>query len=199
MSLFEVRNFRSFQDVTVPFDDYTCLVGPNGAGKSTILTALNVFFRESQHSVKDFNQLEPEDFHCKNTQHPVEITVTFGELSNEAIIDLSDYVRHNTLVVRAIAEYDENSGKAPVSQYGERFVMRAFSPFFEAEKNKASVNDLKEIYAVLQGSYVDLPNWRNKQATIDALREFEAARPEDCELIPSEDNFYGFSKRSQPP
>ena len=26
------------------------------------------------------------------------------------------------------------------------------------------------------------------------LREFEAARPDECELIPSEDQFYGFSR-----
>ena len=27
-----------------------------------------------------------------------------------------------------------------------------------------------------------------------ALREYEAARSDECELIPSEDQFYGFSK-----
>ena len=29
---------------------------------------------------------------------------------------------------------------------------------------------------------------------VTALRDFEAARPEECELIPSEDQFYGFSR-----
>ena len=33
-----------------------------------------------------------------------------------------------------------------------------------------------------------------KDAMVTALRDFEAARPEECELIPSEDQFYGFSR-----
>ncbi len=41
MKLREVRiqNFRSFDDETIRFDDYTCFVGPNGGGKSNVLTA----------------------------------------------------------------------------------------------------------------------------------------------------------------
>ena len=42
-----IENLRSFKDVTVQLNDYTCLVDPNGAGKSTVLYALNIFFRES--------------------------------------------------------------------------------------------------------------------------------------------------------
>ena len=57
-----IENFRSFEDATVPFNKYACLVGPNGAGKSTVLTALNVFFRESENLPTDLGQLEQEDF-----------------------------------------------------------------------------------------------------------------------------------------
>ena len=63
-----IENFRSFGDATVPFNNYACLVGPNGAGKSTVLTALNVFFRESENLPTDLSQLVQEDFplqeHC---------------------------------------------------------------------------------------------------------------------------------------
>jgi predicted ATP-dependent endonuclease of OLD family len=76
-----IKNLRSFADVTVPFNDYTCLVGPNGSGKSTILCALNVFFRETENSGTDLSQLDREDFHQKNTTEPIEITVTFTDLS----------------------------------------------------------------------------------------------------------------------
>ena len=38
-----IENFRSFEDQTIPFDNYTCFVGPNGSGKSTVLIALNIF------------------------------------------------------------------------------------------------------------------------------------------------------------
>ena len=48
-----IKNLRSFSDVTIPFNDYTCLVGPNGAGKSTVLCALNLFFRETENVSTD--------------------------------------------------------------------------------------------------------------------------------------------------
>lgn len=41
-----IENFRCFEDETIEFNDYSCLVGPNGAGKSTVFNALNVFFRK---------------------------------------------------------------------------------------------------------------------------------------------------------
>ena len=128
-----IDNFRSFEDATVPFNNYACLVGPNGAGKSTVLTALNVFFRESENLPTDLSQLEQEDFHCKNTAAPVRITVTFADLSNEAQDDFSDYVRQGQLVVTADATFDEATGKAQVKQYGQRLGMKALSVFFEVE------------------------------------------------------------------
>jgi len=75
-----IKNFRSFADVTIPFNDYTCLVGPNGVGKSTVLYALNVFFRETANSSTDLTQLSAEDFHQKDTADPIEITITFTDL-----------------------------------------------------------------------------------------------------------------------
>lgn len=88
-----IENFISFKDAEIPLDDYTCLVGPNGSGKSTILTALNVFFRQSENTATDLIRLDREDFHCKNTSAPVTITVTFSDLSKEAQEDFSDYAR----------------------------------------------------------------------------------------------------------
>ena len=50
-----IENFRSFEDAAVPFNKYACLVGPNGAGKSTVLTALHVFFRETENLPTDLS------------------------------------------------------------------------------------------------------------------------------------------------
>jgi predicted ATP-dependent endonuclease of OLD family len=50
-----IKNLRSFADVTVPFNDFTCLVGPNGSGKSTILCALSVFFRGTENASTDLS------------------------------------------------------------------------------------------------------------------------------------------------
>ena len=189
-----IENFRSFKDATVPFNKYACLVGPNGAGKSTILTALNVFFRQSGDSPTNLSQLVQEDFHCKNTATSIRITVKFSDLSKEAQDDFSDYVRQGRLVVTAAATFDETNGKAEVKQYGQRLGMKGLRPFFEALDGGKKVAELKEIYKQLRETYVDLPTAGPKNAMVKALHDFEAERPDECELIPSEDNFYGFSR-----
>ncbi len=191
-----IENFRSFADVTVPFNDFGCLVGPNGAGKSNVLLALNVFFRESENLPTDLSQLDQEDFHCKNTDEPIKITVTFSNLSDDAKKDFADYARQEQLVVSAIATFDAATGKALVRQCGQRLGMRVFAPFFEAVDAGKKVAELKDIYADLRKAYTALPAPGTKDAMVDALHGYEAARPEDCELLSSEDHFYGFSKGS---
>ncbi len=92
-----IQNFRSFDDETIRFDDYTCFVGPNGGGKSNVLTALNVFFRNTSSSATDVINLTKEDFHFKDVSKPVRITVTFGDLSDEAAEKLKAYYRQEKL------------------------------------------------------------------------------------------------------
>ena len=189
-----IENFRSFEDATVPFNNYACLVGPNGAGKSTVLTALNVFFRETENLPTDLSQLELEDFHCKNIAIPIKITVTFTDLSEEARDDFSNYVRQGQLVVTAVATFEEATGKAQVKQYGQRLGMTVLRPFFEALDEGKRVSELKEIYSELRRTHSDLPAPGTKDAMKTALQDFESGRPDECVLIPSEDQFYGFSR-----
>ena len=194
ISSVHIENFRSFEDATITFNDYTCLIGPNGAGKSTILTALNVFFRESENLPTDLNRLASEDFHCKKTESPIKITVTFADLSQEAKEDFAEYVRHGQLVVSAVAVFDKANGNAGVKQYGQRLGMLAFAPFFEALGDDKKVSELKKIYSNIQSTFDDLPNPGTKDTMVQSLRNYEAEHQDDCELIPSEDQFYGFSR-----
>jgi len=142
-----IRKFRSIEGQTVEFDDYTCFVGANGSGKSNVLHALNVFFGESDIPGLDTRSLGEEDFHGKNTREPVEITITFSDLSPEAKKELAHYVRHDQLVVSVEARFDAATGKAEVRQYGRRMVIKDFAPFFEAEKGGKKVAELKDIYS----------------------------------------------------
>ena len=39
-----IKNFRTLENVTIPFDFVTTFIGPNGAGKSKVYRALDWFF-----------------------------------------------------------------------------------------------------------------------------------------------------------
>lgn len=191
-----IQNFRGFQDETVQFDNHTCLVGPNGAGKSSVLCALNVFFQETSNAT-DVAILSSEDFHNGNTKHPIEITVTFCNLSETAKKILSHYVRQEKLVVTAVATFDELSERAPVEQKGERMIYKKFSAWFEAEKNKTLVDPLREIFFDVVGGVSDFPDIGkrpSKPAMQKALRDYEESHPELCTQERSNDSFYGSTR-----
>lgn len=189
-----IENFRTFKDETITFDDYTCFVGPNGAGKSTVMNALNVFFRQYKDSKTDLSKLSIDDFHHKNTQSPISITVTFKDLSNNAKESLADYVRQDRLIVTARAEFDEGTERAEVKQYGNRLGMEDFRVWFEAEKEKKSASELKEIFSKLRSKWSGISAATSKSDMSTALNNFESLNPDQCTLIPSEDQFYGVSK-----
>lgn len=189
-----IQNLRAYKDETIEFEPYTCLVGANGAGKSTILCALNIFFRESENSTTNLSNLDKEDFHKGNTEEPIEITVTFGGLSDAAKADLDEYHRQEVLVVTAKAQFNSATGVAAVKQYGNRLGMADFAPYFRLLGDGAKVSELQATYASLKAIYPDLPALKVKDAMTEALRAYEAERPEACELIPSEDQFYGVTQ-----
>lgn len=189
-----IRNFRSIKEQTVELDDYTCFVGANGSGKSNVLHALNVFFGGTDIPGLDTRSLGEEDFHNKNTGEPVEISITFSDLSPEAKQELAHYVRHDQLLVSVEARFDTATGKAEVKQYGRRMVIKDFAPFFEAEKAGKKVAELKEIYSKAREKYQDLPTATTKEAMTQALRSYEENHPELCEELPSGDEFYGVAK-----
>jgi predicted ATP-dependent endonuclease of OLD family len=169
-------------------------VGPNGSGKSTILIALNIFFRNTGSSVTDLLNLSEEDFHLKNTTHAVKITLTFDRLSDDAKAALKAYVRHDQLVVSAVAVFDPVNQRAPVRQVGSRLVMGRFSDYFRAQENKAKAAELKKIYESIRKDFQDLPAPGSMDAMRAALRDFEELHPEQCELVEGETQFYGWTK-----
>ena len=158
------------------------------------MNALNVFFRQYKDSKTDLSKLSIDDFHHKNVKEPISITVSFKDLSDQAKQDLSDYVRQERLVVTAKAEFDEGTERAEVKQFGNRLGMTEFKVWFEAEKAKQSATELKKIFENLQSKWPDIKKASSKADMANALNEFESTHPDQCTLIPSEDQFYGVSK-----
>jgi putative ATP-dependent endonuclease of the OLD family len=194
LAALEIQNFRCIDRVRVEFPRYTCLVGPNGAGKSTILAALNVLFRSYEAGGLPSGMLGEEDFHHRNVDEPIIVTATFDSLSADAVATFASYVRHDRLTIRARAYWNSERGHAEVKQYGARLAMADFAPYFKASGDGAKVADLKDIYEWCRTKYSELPTASTKAAMESALREFEEGHSQLCELLDSEDQFYGWSK-----
>ncbi len=186
-----IENFRGFKDETIHLGSYSCLVGPNGAGKSTVLAALNVFFLEQASSPTPTGSLIDEDYFLKKVAEPVRITVVFSDLNQSARDELSDYVRQDTLVVTAEAVFDVGSATGQVRHCGHRLGMDPFRRFFEARKSSAKADELKTIFGELRDEFPDLPNASSTEARAKALQDYESEHSDQCELIESEDTFYG--------
>lgn len=193
----KIENFRCFKEEEIFFDKYNCFVGANGAGKSTILCALNIFFRHSKDTKIDVNNISMDDFHHKNIEDDIRITVTFTDLSDKAKEELSDYVRHDKLIITTEAKFNKETGEVEVKQYGNRLGFNDFRKYFEKFKENASADELKDIYGKLKEKYNDLPNVKTKVRMKDALQEYESQREDKCIVIKSEDHFYGFTRVSK--
>lgn len=194
----QIENFRSFENETINFDNYTCFVGPNGAGKSTVLTALNIFFRNNAGTSTNIHNLNNEDFHHRNTNKPIKITLTFDKLSNNAQKDFKHYYRQGKLTVIAKAVWNSNSESAPVEQYGVRSVMDEFKEYFEAVEKKENADRLKNIYKKIQAEHpnFNLPNANTKPSMEESLHSFEEAHEELCKPSEATTQFYGWTKGS---
>jgi len=162
--------------------------------------ALNVFFRNNDSTVTNVLNLTKEDFHHENVQEPVRITLTFEELPDEKNVSekarnlLELYARHGKLVLFAEAKWDEGTQTAPVKQYGSRLVMEDFVPYFEAEKKKALVRDLRPIYAEIRKRFPELPAETRGPQMREALRNHEESLPKERKKLEDEPNeLYGFT------
>lgn len=193
----KVTNLRCIKESVADLDCYTCFVGPNGAGKSTVLCALNIFFRNVESAPTDLASLVAQDFHLQDVGKPVEITITFCDLSTDAKQDFKEYVRQDQLVISAIAHFDPASGRAEVKQYGQRLGMELLKPFFKALGDQAPVKELQAIFTELEKIDPEIAALKlktTKDSMTAGLRDYEASKPTSCVLIPSEDQFYGISK-----
>jgi putative ATP-dependent endonuclease of OLD family len=72
----EIKNYRSLNDLTVYPGDILALVGRNNSGKSNIIKALELFFEGSVRLTSD------ECFYNHKTEDPIEISITFEQLSD---------------------------------------------------------------------------------------------------------------------
>lgn len=74
----EVSNFRSLTEFKwFPSSGINCMIGPGDSGKSTVLDAIDLCLGARRNL-----QINDADFHCLDTETPITISITIGELDD---------------------------------------------------------------------------------------------------------------------
>lgn len=180
-----IKNFRSLRDVEVEFGAHTALIGGNGAGKSSILKAIEMFYSTSKTCSAD-------DFFGRDQSQPIEIELTFHQLSDQEVTAFEDRVRDGKLVVTRIFDQSSSSGRyhGVVPQVADFLTIRAHAT---ATPKRAAYNELREN----NPAYAGLPNAGSQAAVDQALLEWEANHPEQLVLLPDDGQFFGFQNNSR--
>jgi len=89
----QISNYRSLRNTSFYPEDILALVGRNNSGKSNVLGALELFFEGSIRLVSD------ECFYNHNTQEPIEIYITFENLSDWESEQFRPWMAGDKLVV----------------------------------------------------------------------------------------------------
>ena len=90
-----IKNFRTLEDVTIPFDSVTTFIGPNGTGKSTVLRALDWFFNGKPGSLTE------KDCSFGEIDEDIEVQVTFADLTENDRNELGKYASAGVMTFTA--------------------------------------------------------------------------------------------------
>ena len=184
----QVKNFRCIEEATLETDVLTVLVGRNGAGKSTFLKALDLFYQPNAHYTE-------EDFFNKDTSCPIEITVTFGELTEKERELFKSHIDGDTLTVSKIFTWPFQRGSQ--KYYGKT----KRNPDFQFVRMAQRVTDKRQAYRELRelgySDLPDLPGNASKEDIENALQEWEERHPDKLKWIRDEGQFFGFKEVGQ--
>ena len=180
----QVKNFRSLRDATLQCDSLTAIVGRNGTGKSSFLRALELFYDQSEKAT-------PDDFYNGRIDQDISITVTFSDLTPDALGLFSRYVDDDTLSVTRIfsGEKKNNNGK----YFGTRPRNEEFGPVRNAGKAMAIRAAYKKLQMDQPEKYRSLPQVTKQDDALDALDDWERDNPQMCRPSPDEGQFFGFT------
>ena len=178
ISELHVKNFRSILNEAIPCEALTALVGKNGSGKSTFLAALEHFYDPG-------SRLTEDDFYDRDTSDPIEIKVTFSDLSTEAAETLSDYIDDGMLEVTKVL---------PLGTTGTYHGVRFQYPGFDVVRQAGGKSQINTAYRELreQPEWEHLPRASSADVVERTLQEWEAENPEECVPSRGRGDFFGF-------
>lgn len=179
-----IRNFRTLDDVTIPFDSVTTFIGPNGAGKSTVLRALDWFFNGKPGSLTE------KDCSFGATTENIEVQVAFTALTDKDREALGKYAPDGVATFTAWKRRSPDGAEA-LSANAKGL------PEFNAIKAAGSATAKKEMYAALRSSRADLnlPAANTGAAVEQAMTAWESSHTDQLVDAPEalQTNFFGFN------
>jgi len=180
-----VKHFRSLRDLSVSLGSHTAIIGGNGAGKSSILKAVEKFYSTAK-------SLDPDDYFGRDTSIPVEIELTFGELSPQEEGAFESRVRNGQLTVTRIFDNSPSSGRY--------FGSVPQNPDFVPIRAQPGAAAKLAAYRALRNeneNYSGLPAVAGSPAAETAMLAWEAANPAALVLHPDDGQFFGFQNASR--
>jgi predicted ATPase len=180
-----IKNFRSLRDIEVEFGAHTALLGGNGTGKSSILKAIEKFYATSK-------TCDVDDYFGRDTSNPIEIELTFKDLTEHESAAFHDRVRDGRLVVTRVFDGSPSSGR----YHG---VTRQ-NPDFAIIRSHSTANPKREAYRHLRETnpaYANLPAAASAAAVDQALLDWEANHSDELQLMRDDGQFFGFQNNSR--
>jgi len=135
-------------------------------------------------------KIEKRDWYNEDQTQPIEIIVTFTNLSDEAKDRFSKYIDQNLLTVeREICLVDN---KIQTKYHGSRLQ----NPDFRAVRSPGTGPETRKAYKTLveNEKYKELPAYTNKEDALSSLEAWESSHPEDCKRSRDDGQFFGFKE-----
>lgn len=178
----EVSNFRSIRGAGLDCESLTTLTGRNGAGKSTFLKALDVFYDVAA-------PITAEDFFDRDTSVPIEIRVTFGDLSPPEEGEFAPYMRDGTLTVTKRITLQEG-GSVEQRYYAAAPQIVEFARIRGLPTKRERLEAWRELVA--SGALPGLSGSPRSADEVDELMAaYERDHPEGLKPIEREEQFFG--------
>lgn len=179
-----IKNFRTLNDVTIPFDSVTTFIGPNGTGKSTVLRALDWFFNGKPGSLTE------KDCSFGAIEVDIEVRVTFADLTEKDRDALGKYAPEGITTFTAWKRRSPD-GSDVLSANAKGF------PDFSNIKSANTVSVKKELYASLRRDRpeLQLPSASTGPAIDQNLMMWEASNIDQLVDVDEalQTNFFGFN------
>lgn len=165
ISKIEVRNYRAIAHGEMLISPVTAILGENNSGKSSFLAAIKLFFAAAP-------KIEIDDFHRQNVTEPIEVTLSFSDLTPQEEAEFGSKVANGTLVV---------TRRLTVSKSREYLVSGLANPQFKSVREIEKKSDKLKEYNRIRDDF-GLPKITRSEDCEEALSDWEIENPRQCDF-----------------